>query len=163
MSCSHALGPWSGQGPLERPQNKQGQLCLRWRLSELADAGLTPSPSRERRPHTSPVPLGEPHTLPVPLWEPHTSLVPTGGPGAVDRERRPHAGQQRPHVHAAADPQRPDPHLLHPADLPLHVGEQAHGGHCQGTPAPAPARVGSAHCRAAKAPCRALCLSQNSD
>ena len=31
------------------------------------------------------------------------------------------------------------------------------------TPAPAPARVGSAHCRAAEAPCRALCLSQNSD
>lgn len=31
-----------------------------------------------------------------------------GGPGAVDGERRPHSGQQRPHVHAAEDPQRPD-------------------------------------------------------
>ena len=51
----------------------------------------------------------------------------------MDGERRPHSGQQRPHVHAAEDPQRPDPDLLHPADLPLHLGEQADGGHRQGT------------------------------
>lgn len=70
-----------------------------------------------------------------------------GGPGAVDRERRPHSGQQRPHVHAAEDPQRPDPDLLHPADLPLHVGEQADGGHRQGALASVP-ELGacSGHC-----------------
>lgn len=57
---------------------------------------------------------------------------PPGGPGAVDGERRPHPGQQRPRLHAAEDPQRPDPDLLHPADVPVHLGEQAHGGHHPG-------------------------------
>lgn len=50
----------------------------------------------------------------------------------MDRERRPDAGQQRPGLRAAEDPQRPDPDLLHPADVPLHVREQADGGHRPG-------------------------------
>lgn len=50
----------------------------------------------------------------------------------MDGEHRPHPGQQRPHVHAIEDTRRPDPDLLRPADVPLHVGGQAHGHHRQG-------------------------------
>ena len=149
-------------GPaLPRGSISVSSLALAWH-HPLQGAVASPLAGPHGEPHPSLVP-----TVTSPLagprrW-PHPSLVPAGGPGAVDWECRPHAGQQRPHVHAAADPRRPDPHLLHIADLSLHVGEQAHGGHRQGMPAPAPARVGSAHCRATKAPHRALCLSQNSD
>ena len=68
----------------------------------------------------------------------------------MDGERRPHAGQQRPGLHAAEDPQRPDPDLLHSADVPLHVGEQAHGGHRPGRRPPvtqACAPLGAVHAR----------------
>lgn len=50
----------------------------------------------------------------------------------MDGERWSHPGQQRPHVYAVEDTQRPDPNLLRPADVPLHIGGQAHGHHRQG-------------------------------
>ena len=59
-------------------------------------------------------------------------LCPSGGAGPVDGERRPDPGQQRPGLAAAEDSVRTDPLLLHPADLPLHLGEQKDGHHPQG-------------------------------
>lgn len=63
---------------------------------------------------------------------PHT-VVSSGRAGAVDRKCRAHSGQQGPHLHAAEDAWRPGPDLLHPAGVPLHLGEQADGRHRQGT------------------------------
>lgn len=52
-----------------------------------------------------------------------------GVAGAVDWERRFDAGGKRPVLHAAADPYWPNPELHHPADIPLHLREQADGHH----------------------------------
>lgn len=48
-------------------------------------------------------------------------LLSAGGAGAMDRERGPHPGQQRPELPAAQDSFWTDPLLLHPANLPLHL------------------------------------------
>lgn len=68
---------------------------------------------------------------------PHCALLLSGGPGAVDRERGPDPGGQRPVLSTAQEPRGAHPQLHHPADLPLHLREQAHGHHragkgCQG-------------------------------
>lgn len=76
--------------------------------------------------------LARPRAAFVSQWWPQALLSPIGRSGAVDRECGPHAGQQGPHLHAAEDPQRPGPQLLHPAAVPLHLGEQADGHHRQG-------------------------------
>lgn len=56
----------------------------------------------------------------------------SGGAGAVDTERRPDPGEQRPELPAAEDSFWTDPLLPHPADLPLHLREQKDGHHRQG-------------------------------
>ncbi len=56
----------------------------------------------------------------------------SGGAGAVDRERWPDPGEQRPNLPAAEDSFWTDSLLLHPADLPLHLREQKDGHHRQG-------------------------------
>lgn len=55
-----------------------------------------------------------------------------GGAGAVDGERRPDPGEQRPDLPAAEDSFWTDSLLPHPADLPLHLREQKDGHHRQG-------------------------------
>lgn len=56
-----------------------------------------------------------------------------GGSGALDWECGFDSGEQRPDVPPTEDPSRTHLDLLHPSDLPLHLREQAHGHHCQGT------------------------------
>lgn len=63
---------------------------------------------------------------------PHRVLLLSGGPGAVDRERGFDSGGQRPVLSAAEEPGGAHPQLHHPADLPLHLREQAHGHHRAG-------------------------------
>ena len=68
----------------------------------------------------------------------------------MDGERRHLSGTQSHWINGAEDPQRPDPDLLHSADVPLHVGEQAHGGHRPGRRPPvtqACAPLGAVHAR----------------
>ena len=45
----------------------------------------------------------------------------SGSIGAVDRKCWSHLGEQRPDLTAAEDSIWTSPHLLHPADLPLHL------------------------------------------
>lgn len=65
-------------------------------------------------------------------WSPHHALLLSGGPGAMDRERGFDSGGQRPVLSAAEEPRGAHPQLHHPADLPLHLREQAHGHHRAG-------------------------------
>lgn len=50
----------------------------------------------------------------------------------MDRECRPDPCEQRPELITTEDSSRPDPDVLHPAGLPLHLREQAHGHHRPG-------------------------------
>ena len=59
-------------------------------------------------------------------------MWPPGGAGALDGQRGADPGEPGPGLPAAPDPLRADPHLPHPADLPLHLGEQEDGHHRQG-------------------------------
>jgi len=60
----------------------------------------------------------------------------SGRSGAVDGERRPDPGEQRPDLPPAEDSVWTDSLLPHPADLPLHLGEQKDGHHCPGETTP---------------------------
>lgn len=66
------------------------------------------------------------------LWMNRFMFTSSGGAGAVDTERRPDPGEQRPELPAAEDSFWTDPLLPHPADLPLHLREQKDGHHRQG-------------------------------
>jgi hypothetical protein len=59
-----------------------------------------------------------------------------GGSGAVDGKCGLNPGGARPVLHAAEDPWWPDPEFHHPADLPLHLREQAYGCHRAGESQP---------------------------
>lgn len=50
----------------------------------------------------------------------------------MDRKCGPDPGEQRPELTTAEGWSRPDPDVLHPAGLPLHLREQAHGHHRPG-------------------------------